>query len=499
MGTVQPVLVSGVWRQARNAEGTFTASNPRTGAALDDQYPVSSFDELNEMLDAAVGAAEQLDGTPVERRVRFFELYAAAIERDREALAEVAHVETALPVSPRLLDVEIPRTVRQLRMAADVLRNDDWRGRVVDPAANMVSEFHPLGAPVLVIGPNNFPFAFNGISGGDFVAALAAGNPVIAKAHPLHAGVSRMLAVLCAACASEAGLPAAAVQFFYRCSPGSGLRLAGDQRLGAVAFTGSRDAGLRLKAAADPVGVLFYGELSAANPVFLLPAALAENGDAIARDLFASFTVGCGQFCTRPAVVPVLTDPAGERFLETLRSLVTAASSQVLLGRSVRDRFRAACGEIVQAGASRTAEAKVTLHEGFTAEPVLFETTGTTFLAAPGALQHEAFGPMTLVVRVADEEEFARVARVVEGTLVATVYQAASGGDAALLARLRPLLLRRCGRFTVNKMPTGVTVSPAMNHGGPWPATTHPGFTAVGLPRSMQRFLALKCWDPAQA
>lgn len=499
MGIVHPVLVAGDWRPSRKQGGTLRAFNPQTGEARPDEYPVSSFEELHEVVQAGVEAAEALDECPIGRRVQFFELFAGAIDRDREELAAAAHLETALPVSPRLLDVEIPRTTRQLRMAADVLRGDAWRGQVADQAADLLSEFHPLGAPVLVIGPNNFPFAFNAVAGGDFAAALAAGNPVIAKAHPGHPETTRRLAELCAASAAEAGLPKGVVQMFYHCSPEDGLRLAGQRALGAIAFTGSRPAGLRLKAAADAQGVLFYGELSAANPVFLLPGALEERRLEIAHELFTSMTLGCGQFCTRPAIVALVGDDAGERFLAALRQLVGAAASQVLLGSGVRDRFHRACEALVRAGASRTATGRVTRTTGFAAEPVLLEASAAAFLRAPRECQLEAFGPMTLIVKATDEGELLGTAREIEGTLTASVYTGTASADALLFHRLRSVLIRRCGRFVVNKMPTGVTVSPAMNHGGPWPATTHPGFTAVGLPRSMQRFMALKCFDPASA
>lgn len=493
MGTVYPVLVAGRWRPSVDPVGTLTAFDPKTGDPLPGAYPVSSRSELAELAQAGREAAEELEATPTAQRARFFALYASAIDRDREALAAVAHQETALPVSPRLVEVEIPRTTRQLRMAAEVLRDDAWRGRVVDAAAGLRSEYYPLGAPVLVVGPNNFPFAFNAVSGGDFAAALAAGNPVIAKAHPGHPETSRRLAVLCADCAAETGLPGGTVQMFYHCTPEDGLSLVREGTLGAVAFTGSREAGLRLKAAADAAGVLFYGELSAANPVFMLPGALEERSADLARELFASVTLGCGQFCTRPAVVVV---PAGERaarFLEALRAHVDASASQVLLGASVRDRFLASCAALVAAGARQTATGRRTADRGFAVEAALFETDAPHFLNAPAACQQEAFGPMTLVVTARDDAEMLAVARALEGTLAASVY--VTPADAALYRRLRPLLVRRCGRFVVNRMPTGVTVSPAMHHGGPWPATTHPGFTSVGLPRAMQRFLALKCFD----
>jgi len=492
------VLVGGEWRAPNAPDGSFHAFDPETGAALPPEFPVSRWEELDGMVRAGLRAAEALESVPAAARSRFFEQYAAAIERHAADLAATAHAETALPAAPRLLDVEIPRTVRQLRMAAAVVAGDLWRHREIDTAAGLMSEYRSLGGPVLVIGPNNFPFAFNAISGGDFAAALAAGNPVIAKGHPGHPETTRRLAELCAEAARDAGLPAAAVQLFYHCLPDTGLRLAGHAGLAAVAFTGSRAAGLSLKAAADAAGTPFYGEMSASNPVFLLPSAVAARAADLARELFGSFTLGCGQFCTKPALAVLVGDDAGRQMLGELMALVSASASVVLLGAGVRDAFHRGIAGALEAGARRLARGRVTRTAGFAAEPELLEVDAETFLRAPAAFQIEAFGPTTLIVSAGDEGELLAVARGIEGTLAASVYVASGTSDEAIYRRLAPVLVRRSGRFMTNKMPTGVAVSPAMNHGGPFPATTHPGFTAVGMPRSLLRFAALKCFDSVE-
>jgi len=407
----------------------------------------------------------------------------------------VAHEETALPVAPRLLGVEIPRTTRQLRMAAQVVAADLWRLREVDSAAKLVSEYRALGGPVLVLGPNNFPFAFNAVSGGDFAAALAAGNPVIAKGHPGHPETTRRLAELCADAIAGAGLPPAAVQLFYHCRPEDGRRLVQHPGVAAVAFTGSRSAGRALQSAAAVAGTLFYGEMSAVNPVFLLPQAVATRVADLAKDLFGSFTLGCGQFCTKPALAILVDDEPGRRLLAELMALVSGSGSAVLLSADVAVRFRKGGAAILEAGGRRLAEGHTTRTAGFTVEPTLLQVDAESFLRAPSQFQLEAFGPMTLVVTAGDEGELLSVSRAIEGSLTASVYLAAETSDEALYRRLAPVLVRRVGRFMVNKMPTGVAVSPAMHHGGPFPSTTHPGFTAVGMPRSLLRFAALKCFD----
>jgi alpha-ketoglutaric semialdehyde dehydrogenase len=490
---MQKLLLAGEWRVA-NASGELRAHDPHTGEAIGDSFPVSTWDDCDTALCAAAEAAIDLELVNDEAIAAFFEAYAAAIEANAEELSELTSAETALGYSPRLKDVELPRTTAQLRKAASAVRDGAWREVVHDAEANIHRCYGPLG-PVLVIGPNNFPFAFNAISGGDFVAAIAAGNPVIAKAHPAHPGTSRLLAELAYKAVLECELPAATVQMLYHLTPEEGLRMVADPRLAAVAFTGSRPAGLAIKAAADAAGKPSYLEMSSVNPVFVLPGAIAERGDELAAELAGSVLLGSGQFCTCPNLFVIRAGSDADRFVEGIRAKFESQASGPLLAENATKSLGSAVERLVGAGAKVLTGGKKVEGPGYRFANTLMTVSGKQFLANPDALQTEGFGPATLAVVVEDDAQMLKVAQVIEGSLTGAIYSAKQGGDDGLAIELTRVLRRRVGRLLNDKMPTGVAVSPAMNHGGPFPATGHPGFTAVGLPGSIRRFAKLDCYD----
>ena len=279
--STRPVLIAGQWKDA-DSRSWFSACNPATKESLPDQYPVSSPTDCDAALEAAAAAAEVLRAMPGERLAQFLEDFAARIEARAGELVDMAHAETALPKSPRLADVELPRTTDQLRQAAAAARDGSWMQPTIDTKANIRSCFGPIG-PVCVFGPNNFPFAFGSISGGDFAAAIAAGNPVIAKANSSHPGTTRLLAEEALAAEQSTDMPVGTVQLLYRLKHADGQRLVADPRLGATGYTGSRAAGLTLKAAADAAGKPIYLELSSINPVVILPGAIRERFDQLGQ------------------------------------------------------------------------------------------------------------------------------------------------------------------------------------------------------------------------
>ncbi|WP_442484731.1 aldehyde dehydrogenase family protein [Aeoliella sp. SH292] len=490
---MQKVLLAGEWREA-NASSELRAHDPHTGEAIGDSFPVSTWDDCDTALRAAEEAASELELVDDGAIASFFDAYAVAIEANAEELSELASAETALAYSPRLKDVELPRTTAQLRKAASAVRDGAWREVVHDTEANIHRCYGPLG-PVLVIGPNNFPFAFNAISGGDFVAAIAAGNPVIAKAHPAHPGTSRLLAELAHKAVLECGLPAATVQMLYHMAPEYGLRMVADPRLAAVAFTGSRPAGVAIKAAADAAGKPSYLEMSSVNPVFVLPGAIAERGDELAAELAGSVLLGSGQFCTCPNLFVIRAGADADRFVDGVRTKFESQASAPLLAASATKSLGTAVERLVAAGAKVLTGGKKVDGPGYRFANTLLEVSGRQFLANPDALQTEGFGPATLAVVVENDAEMLEVARAIEGSLTGAIYSAKQYGDDELARELTRVLRRRVGRLLNDKMPTGVAVSPAMNHGGPFPATGHPGFTAVGLPGSIRRFAKLDCYD----
>ncbi len=489
----QPVWIAGQWRRSA-ASGTFQSENPATMQPLDDVYPISSWADVDAALDAAAQAAEALRTTPAGQIAEFLDRYATLIEQRSETLVALAHAETALPIKPRLAEVELPRTTNQLREAARAARSGSWLVPTIDTKLNIRSCHAPLG-PVWVFGPNNFPFAFNSVAGGDFAAAIATGNPVIAKANSSHPGTTRLLAEAAHEAAESTGMPAASVQLLYRTSHADGKRAVADPRSGATGYTGSRAAGLALKAAADRTGKPIYLELSSINPVVMLPGALRTRGGDIAGEFTGSCLMGSGQFCTNPGLLLLLAGGDTESFLADLAQRFGQAPIGTLLSRSVARSLEESVSQLVAAGAQVVAGGTPGGGKGYSFANTLLRIRGAQFLANSEALQTEAFGNASLAV-VADEAQQAeQILASLEGNLTGTIYSDTAGSDEALYDRLAPRLRVKVGRLLNDKMPTGVAVSPAMNHGGPYPATGHPGFTAVGIPAALGRFTALACYD----
>lgn len=492
---LQPVLVAGRWQASRSPVSSFQAENPTTGEALPEQYPVSSQAEVIAAVEAGAEAAQQLVSVSADTIAAYLERFAELIEAERDALVEIAQLETALPAEPRLNSVELPRTTGQLRQAAKAARERSWTAPVIDTSTDIRALYGPLGGPVAVFGPNNFPFAFNGASGGDFAAALAARNPVIAKANPGHPGTTRLLAKLAHQALEDTGLPPASVQMLYRMPAEAGLTLVSHPLVAATAFTGSKSAGLKLKAAADQAGKLIYLEMSSINPIFILGGALEERLDAIADELTASCTLGAGQFCTNPGFVVLPAGDLADAFTSAMSQRLEAKAPGVLLGKGVGQGLQEAVQTLQDAGATLVTGGQLLDGPGYRFANTLLTVSGSQFLDNPDALQTEAFGLVSLLVLADSEAQMAQIAQQLEGNLTGTFYSHTQGQDDAQYKRLEPILRRKVGRLLNDKMPTGVAVSPAMTHGGPYPATSHPGFTAVGMPDTIRRFAARHCYD----
>ncbi|MEO6002171.1 MAG: aldehyde dehydrogenase (NADP(+)) [Opitutus sp.] len=488
-----PVLLDGTWRAAQ-ASGTFRSENPATGEALPGEFPISTWADCDLALNAAVAAAVVLRRTPSEQIAQFLTTYAERIEARAAELVDCANAETALPKAPRLSAVELPRTTGQLRQAAAAVLEGSWALPTLDTKLNIHSMLAPLG-PVWVFGPNNFPFAFNSVAGGDFVAAIAAGNPVIAKANSSHPGTTRLLAEEALAAVKSAGLPPATVQLLYRTGHADGERLVADARTGSVGYTGSRHAGLKLKAAADAAGKPIYLELSSVNPVIILPGALAERGAKIAEEFTASCLMGTGQFCTNPSFVVMIAGEKTEEFVGAVRQRFDAAPPAPLLSSAVHRALASAVETLKRAGAELVTGGRSVEKPGYHFANTLLRVSGKHFLTNAEQLQTEAFGNASLFVIASDLKEAATIINRLDGNLTGCVYSDTTGADEAAYAELAPLLRERVGRLLNDKMPTGVAVSSGMNHGGPYPSTGHPGFTAVGIPASFRRFAALHSFD----
>jgi NADP-dependent aldehyde dehydrogenase len=318
---------------------------------------------------------------------------------------------------------------------------------------------------------------------------------VIAKAHSSHPGTSRLFAEQAHAAAGDSEMPAGFVQMLYRTDHADGEKLVAHPLVGAIGYTGARETGLVLKAAADRAGKPIYLELSSINPVFVLPGALAERAEKIADDFTGSCLMGTGQFCTNPGLVFLVAGTATEAFVNLVRERFDKAPVGTLLSEGVLAHLERGIGALREAGAEVLAGGQPGGGSGVSYRNTLLRVSGERFAAAAKGLQTEAFGNSSLFVVARNVDELVGLIERLEGNLTGTIYSAVDGRDDALYPRVEAALRPRVGRLLNDKMPTGVAVSPAMNHGGPFPATGHPGFTAVGIPAALSRFAALECYD----
>ena len=419
-----------------------------------------------------------------EARAGFLDRVADEIEALGDALLGRASVETALPLAR--LTGERGRTCAQLRMFATLLRGEPLGVRIEagDPARTPLPKpdlrrtLVPLG-PVAVFGASNFPLAFS-VAGGDTASALAAGCPVVVKAHPSHPGTSELVAGAIVRAAEAAGMPSGVFGMLHG-GPEVGGALVVRREIAAVGFTGSQRSGRALfdLAAARPRPIPVYAEMGSVNPLFVLAGALAERGTRVADGYAASLTMGVGQFCTNPGVV---VGPAGaefDAFLATVSERLQATPEGTMLDEGIRARYQEGVGRLAGHGAVSSCFRA----EG--ARPALFVTTAVEFLAHR-ELHEETFGPAAVAVRCASGEEIVEVADALEGQLTATVHF--EERDTEAVRGLLPSLVRMAGRVVANGFPTGVEVNAAMQHGGPYPATTDSRGTSVGT-AAIERFL----------
>jgi NADP-dependent aldehyde dehydrogenase len=490
-----PILINGTWQPPENPIGEFQAIDPSTKKAIPEVFPVSSFKDIKRAVDASMNAVEELRLVKKEKLGEFLEIYVKKIDQKSDSITEKAAQETGLPSIPRLRDVELPRTINQLKQTASAALDGSWCFPVIDTQLNIRSKYGPLGGPVVIFGPNNFPLAFNSISGGDFAAAIAAGNPIIAKSNPGHPGTTRLFAEAALDSLKKAKLPLSMIQLLYHLNFEDGFRLVSHPLVAATAFPGNREAGLQLKKAAEQAGNLIYLELSSINPVLIFPEALEERAKEIAEQLFESCTLGMGQFCTNPGLVVVMKNKNRKLFFDTLKQLFKQEPDGTLLGEKVLDDLKDSIETLKKNGAKLITGGKELKGKGYRFSYTLLSISGRDFLKNPIELQTEAFGPSTLLVQTETPDETLEIIKKLKGSLTGTLYTKKKNRDDALYKRLESALRPKVGRLLNNKMPTGVAVTPAMNHGGPYPASGHPGFTSVGIPTSIKRFASLYCYD----
>lgn len=481
---------------SHSAEGphTFTSVDPRTKTAGSIRFHNATAGETDRAVRAAQAAYGTLRTLPAARLAELLEAIASEIEALGDELLQTADMETALGL-PRLTG-ERGRTTGQLRAFAGLLREGSYVEAIIDralpdrqpaPRPDIRRMLFPIG-PVAVFAASNFPFAFS-VAGGDTASALAAGCPVVLKAHPGHPATSELVAGAINRAVARAGLPAGTFSLLQgeRIEVGQGL--VQHPGIEAVGFTGSLRAGRAIydAAAARPKPIPVYAEMGSVNPVFVLPGAIRARAETLAEGLSGSVMLGGGQFCTNPGLVLAVDGPETQAFITLVKERMAAQPEHVLLNAGIERGLAAAVATTRERPAVKTllgGEAPVDA-PAYCYRSTVLQTTASALLE-DAALQVEHFGPVTLFVLCRDMAQMQQAAGALHGALTATIHAEADEVEAAgpLAAELR----EKAGRLIWNDFPTGVEVVHSMQHGGPYPATTAPATTSVGM-TAIKRFM----------
>jgi 2,5-dioxopentanoate dehydrogenase len=492
------MLIGGA--KVRGGGAPIRAVDPSSGRELDPPFPGGSAAEVESACALAWSAFDAYRETGLEERARFLEAIAVELLALGDALIERACAETGLPRGR--IEGERGRTVGQLRLFASVVREGSWLEARIDPALPTrtpmpradIRQRHVAIGPVAVFGASNFPLAFS-VAGGDTASALAAGCPVVAKAHPAHPGTSELAGRAVQAAVAASGLPDGVFSLLLDSGYEVGGALVADPRIKAVGFTGSRRGGLALVRIAQnrPEPIPVYAEMSSINPVFLLPAALASRGAAIGKGFAGSLTMGAGQFCTNPGLVFAVDGPGLDAFVEAAREAVAASPAATMLTPGMHAAYEEGVARLAaNPRLTEVARGGAPQDGSYQGQVALFATDAGGFRSEPD-VQEEVFGAASVLVRCPDVAAMWTLVDGMEGQLTATL-QMDDPADLEAARTLLPVLERKVGRILVNGWPTGVEVSNAMVHGGPYPSTSDGRTTSVGT-LAIRRFLRPVCYQ----
>lgn len=486
---------------ARRGEGLeFRAYDPAAEKALDPAFASAVDADLDNACALADAAFASFRATSPNERAALLDAIAGNLDEGAAQLLARARAETGL--TEARLRGELARTTGQLRMFGRVLREGDFFDARIDealpdrapPRSDIRLTHAPLG-PVAVFGASNFPLAFS-VAGGDTAAALAAGCPVVVKAHPAHPGASELAGRAIQRAVAACGLPEGVFSLLFDAGVEIGAKLVADPRIRAVGFTGSRRGGLALLAIAQsrPRPIPVFAEMSAINPVLLLPNALKARGEAIGRAFAASVTLGAGQFCTNPGLLLAIDHPALEAFIAGVKAGFADIAPAPMLSPAIHRAYQDGVAKLAD-NARVSSLLSGGRGEGMTAQPHLFSVAAEDFLR-DSSLAEEVFGPSALLVRCVDAASMLKALQALEGQLTVAVH--ADEDDLDLARTLLPVLEGLAGRILFNGFGTGVEVCDAMVHGGPFPATSDGRSTSVGS-LAIGRFLRPICYQDAPA
>ncbi|WP_434700862.1 aldehyde dehydrogenase (NADP(+)) [Pseudomonas sp. D1-36] len=482
---------------ARSAAGQtrLQSVDASTGEALPHEFVQATEQEVDAAAKAAAAAHPIYRSLSAARRAEFLDAIADELDALGDDFVAVVCRETALPAAR--IQGERGRTSGQMRLFAKVLRRGDFYGARIDRA---LPERTPLPrpdlrqyriglGPVAVFGASNFPLAFS-TAGGDTAAALAAGCPVVFKAHSGHMATAEHVADAIVRAAEKTAMPAGVFNMIY--GGGVGEWLVKHPAIQAVGFTGSLKGGRALcdMAAARPQPIPVFAEMSSINPVIVLPQALKNRADSVARDLTASVVQGCGQFCTNPGLVIGIRSPEFTAFTQQVASLIGDQAPQTMLNAGTLQSYGKGLQKLLShPGIEHLAGRD---QQGNQAQPQLFKADASLLINSDEALQEEVFGPTTVFVEVADQAQLTAALNGLHGQLTATMI--GEPEDFEQFGELTPLLEQKVGRILLNGYPTGVEVCDSMVHGGPYPATSDARGTSVGT-LAIDRFLRPVCFQ----
>lgn len=480
------------------SDSTFKAIDPSTAGEIEPPFHAASADETNRAADLAQNAFLHYSQKSGAERAAFIHAIADQIEALGDTLTQRAMAETGLPEAR--IQGETGRTTGQLRLFASVAEEGSWVEARIDtalpdrqpiPKPDIRSMKRPLG-PVAVFAASNFPLAFS-VAGGDTASALAAGCPVIVKAHSSHPGTSELVAQAILAAARETGMPDGTFSLLHGSGRVVGSALVSHPSIQAVGFTGSTGGGTALMklAASRPQPIPVYAEMGSVNPVFILPGAAAANGAGLATGLQASATMGVGQFCTNPGVVLVETSDSGNALVSAFAEEMSKSPSAIMLNPSIHSAYTGGVAERSDKEKVNTLVINDDEGVGCPGMAAVFEVSADTFLEDE-SLSEEIFGPETTLVRWNTKEDLLAIAEELEGQLTATIH--GTDEDFEEYADLVSILERKVGRIVYNGFPTGVEVCPSMVHGGPFPATSDGRSTSVGT-HAIERFIRLVAYQ----
>ncbi|WP_250453636.1 aldehyde dehydrogenase (NADP(+)) [Caballeronia sp. ATUFL_M2_KS44] len=479
-------------QSVHGSNGSIKAVNASTGAAIEPAFGGATLADLDRACALAWSAFDVYRETAPEARAKFLEAIAQNILDIGDDLIERCMQESGLP-RPRL-EGERGRTVGQLRMFADVVRNGDYLGVRIDPAqperkpmprVDLRLRYIGLG-PVAVFGASNFPLAFS-VAGGDTASALAAGCPVIVKAHSAHPGTAELVGRAVQKAVKDCGMPEGTFSLLFDSGRDIGQGLVKDNRIKAAGFTGSRGGGTALMklAAARTEPIPVYAEMSSINPVLLFPNALKNRGEAIGKAFVQSLVLGAGQFCTNPGLVLAVDGPDLDAFIAAASAALKETGAQTMLTPGIHKTYEGAVEKAASHADVTTAARGLEAKSGHQGQSALFVTTADAF-RKNHELQEEIFGASSLIVRCPDLASMRELVESLEGQLTAALH--IDEADYAEARRFLPALERRTGRILVNGFGTGVEVGHAMVHGGPYPSTADGRSTSVGS-LAIDRFL----------